>query len=65
VHDEWFADEERVRKVVGLPEKHIEMPNDREVFPCFISFTCSSSCLSMFALEIESQLLIRIYNPSI
>ncbi|NP_001167900.1 uncharacterized isoform X1 [Zea mays] len=30
VHDEWFADEERVRKVVGLPEKHIEMPNDRE-----------------------------------
>jgi ariadne-1 len=51
VHDEWFADEEHVRKVVGLPEKHIEMPNDREVFPCFISFTCSSSCLSMFALS--------------
>jgi hypothetical protein len=31
VHDEWFADEERVRKVVGFPEKRIEMPNDREV----------------------------------
>jgi ariadne-1 len=51
VHDEWFADEERVRKVVGLPEKHNEMPNDREVFSCFINFTCSSSCLSMFALS--------------
>lgn len=31
VHDEWFVDEERVRKVVGFPEKRIEMPNDREV----------------------------------
>jgi ariadne-1 len=31
VHDEWFADEERVRKVVGFLEKRIEMPNDREV----------------------------------
>ncbi|EEC77541.1 hypothetical protein OsI_16442 [Oryza sativa Indica Group] len=30
VHDEWFADEEHVRKVVGFPEKLIEMPNDRE-----------------------------------
>lgn len=33
VHDEWFADEERVRNVVGFPEKCIEMPNDREVHP--------------------------------
>nr|CAB3484958.1 unnamed protein product [Digitaria exilis] len=31
VHDEWFADEERVRKVVGLPEKQVELPNDREL----------------------------------
>jgi len=31
VHDEWFADEELVRKIVGLPEKHMELPNDREV----------------------------------
>ncbi|CAD6263231.1 unnamed protein product [Miscanthus lutarioriparius] len=44
VHDEWFADEERVRKVVGLPEKHIEMPNDREVTCgiCFESCPCGS-----------------------
>lgn len=41
MHDEWFADEECVRKVVGLPEKCIELPNDREVFPCFINFTLS------------------------
>ncbi|CAL5016190.1 unnamed protein product [Urochloa decumbens] len=40
VHDEWFADEERVRKVVGLPEKHTELPNDREV-TCGI---CFESC---------------------
>lgn len=33
VHDEWFADEENVRKTVGLLEKQIEMPNKREVFP--------------------------------
>ncbi|RZR83754.1 hypothetical protein BHM03_00010450 [Ensete ventricosum] len=31
VHDEWFADEERVRKIVGLLEKPVEMPNSREV----------------------------------
>lgn len=31
VHDEWFADEENVRKTVGLLEKHIELPNKREV----------------------------------
>lgn len=42
MHDEWFADEERVRKVVGLPEKQVELPNDREVWPYLISFTCFS-----------------------
>ncbi|KAG0504028.1 hypothetical protein HPP92_004100 [Vanilla planifolia] len=31
VHDEWFADEENVRKVVGLLEKPVEMPNAREL----------------------------------
>lgn len=32
VHDEWFADEEKVRKVVGLPEKSVvEYPNVTEV----------------------------------
>ncbi|XP_078171945.1 putative E3 ubiquitin-protein ligase ARI8 isoform X1 [Carex rostrata] len=37
VHDEWFADEENVRKTVGLLEKHIEMPNKREL-TCGICF---------------------------
>ncbi|KAF0891773.1 hypothetical protein E2562_010961 [Oryza meyeriana var. granulata] len=37
VHDEWFADEEHVRKVVGLLEKRIELPNDRELI-CGICF---------------------------
>ncbi|KAJ4761854.1 RING/U-box superfamily protein [Rhynchospora pubera] len=37
VHDEWFADEENVRKTVGLLEKHIELPNKREL-TCGICF---------------------------
>ncbi|THU70816.1 hypothetical protein C4D60_Mb08t28980 [Musa balbisiana] len=37
VHDEWFADEEHVRKVVGLLEKPVEMPNAREL-TCGICF---------------------------
>ncbi|ONM16405.1 putative E3 ubiquitin-protein ligase ARI8 [Zea mays] len=49
VHDEWFADEERVRKVVGLPEKHNEMPNDREV-TCGICFeSCPRGSMSAAA----------------
>ncbi|XP_062183789.1 probable E3 ubiquitin-protein ligase ARI8 [Phragmites australis] len=48
VHDEWFADEERVRKVVGLPEKHIEM-SDREV-TCGICFeSCPRASISAAA----------------
>jgi hypothetical protein len=47
VHDEWFADEEHVRKVVGLPEKCNDMPKDREVCPR-LSTTCSFSCLHIF-----------------
>ena len=31
VHDEWFADEENVRKAVGLLENPVEMQNAREV----------------------------------
>lgn len=31
MNDEWFADEENVRRVVGLLEKPIELPNAREV----------------------------------
>jgi hypothetical protein len=40
VHDEWFADEENVRKTVGLLEKHIEMPNKREVCPILTTQVC-------------------------
>ncbi|XP_020082413.1 probable E3 ubiquitin-protein ligase ARI7 isoform X2 [Ananas comosus] len=31
VHDEWFADEEKARKAVGLLEQPADMPNGREV----------------------------------
>nr|CAD1822998.1 unnamed protein product [Ananas comosus var. bracteatus] len=31
VHDEWFADEEKVRKAVGLLEQPADMPNGREI----------------------------------
>lgn len=32
MHDEWFADEEKVRKAVGLLEKPVvQFPNAREV----------------------------------
>ncbi|KAJ6825005.1 putative E3 ubiquitin-protein ligase ARI8 isoform X1 [Iris pallida] len=37
VHDEWFADEERVRRVVGLLEKPVVVQNAREV-TCGICF---------------------------
>ncbi|XP_068317333.1 probable E3 ubiquitin-protein ligase ARI8 [Pyrus communis] len=38
VHDEWFADEERVRRAVGLPEKPVvEYPNASEL-NCGICF---------------------------
>ncbi|XP_059437764.1 probable E3 ubiquitin-protein ligase ARI8 [Corylus avellana] len=38
VHDEWFADEEKVRRAVGLLERPvIEYPNAREL-PCGICF---------------------------
>ena len=31
MHDEWFADEERVRRTVGLLENPPEMPTSKEV----------------------------------
>ncbi|PSR98134.1 E3 ubiquitin-protein like [Actinidia chinensis var. chinensis] len=37
VHDEWFADEEKVRKAVGLLEKPVAFPDVREV-TCGICF---------------------------
>ncbi|KAL6132396.1 hypothetical protein ACLB2K_064639 [Fragaria x ananassa] len=43
VHDEWFADEEKVRKTVGLPEKPvIEHRNakDLDCGICFDTFHC-------------------------
>uniref|UniRef100_A0A0E0DFL2 RBR-type E3 ubiquitin transferase n=1 Tax=Oryza meridionalis TaxID=40149 RepID=A0A0E0DFL2_9ORYZ len=49
VHDEWFADEEHVRKVVGFLEKLIEMPNDREL-TCGICFeNCPRTSMSAAA----------------
>ncbi|WVZ86221.1 hypothetical protein U9M48_033040 [Paspalum notatum var. saurae] len=49
VHDEWFADEDCVRKAVGLPEKCIEMPDDREV-TCGICFeSCPHGSMSAAA----------------
>lgn len=35
VHDEWFANEESVRKEVGLLEEPVEIPNSREVSICY------------------------------
>ncbi|KAL4609825.1 hypothetical protein ACB092_08G008800 [Castanea dentata] len=43
VHDEWFADEEKVRRAVGLLEKPvIEYPNARELTCgiCFETYPC-------------------------
>ncbi|KAG8639886.1 hypothetical protein MANES_13G001300v8 [Manihot esculenta] len=43
VHDEWFADEEKVRKVVGLLEKPVvEFPDGREMTCgiCFETYPC-------------------------
>lgn len=45
MHDEWFADEEKVRKSVGLLEKPVvEFPNAKEVSCQHISlivFVCN------------------------
>ncbi|GMH07609.1 hypothetical protein Nepgr_009449 [Nepenthes gracilis] len=44
VHDEWFADEQRVRKAVGLFERPVvELPNKREMTCgiCFDTFPCN------------------------
>ncbi|XP_044499740.1 probable E3 ubiquitin-protein ligase ARI8 [Mangifera indica] len=45
VHDEWFADEEKVRKSVGLLEKPVvEFPNAKELTCgiCFETYPCGS-----------------------
>ncbi|KAG6477048.1 hypothetical protein ZIOFF_066298 [Zingiber officinale] len=38
VNDEWFADEQHVRKIVGLLEKPVKMQNHREQLTCGICF---------------------------
>nr|AAD24830.1 putative RING zinc finger protein [Arabidopsis thaliana] len=38
VHDEWFADEERVRKTVGILESHVVPPSDDSELTCGICF---------------------------
>ncbi|XP_059628610.1 probable E3 ubiquitin-protein ligase ARI8 [Cornus florida] len=49
VHDEWFADEERVRRTVGLLEKPVPLPNDVEL-TCGICFdTCPRDMMSAAA----------------
>ncbi|CAL9187406.1 unnamed protein product [Musa hybrid cultivar] len=50
VHDEWFADEEHVRKAVGLLERTVEISSARELTCgiCFENYPCgrmsSASC---------------------
>lgn len=71
VHDEWFADEENVRKAVGLLEKPVEMPYTREVttlalqhrylgwmIVCYHLFICFVS--NVFAYL--SQFLIKMFH---
>lgn len=31
VNDEWFADEGKVRRIVGLLENHVPLPDEEEV----------------------------------
>lgn len=65
VHDEWFADEENARKTVGLLEKLIEIPKEKEVrisvrwlhillwtYDCNI-FTSLSSICRRFSLTVD------------
>lgn len=45
MNDEWFADEEKVRRLVGLLEYPVPLPDDKEVTE---SFTQSQSCYNPF-----------------
>jgi hypothetical protein len=65
VHDEWFADEEKVRRAVGLLERPaVEYPNAREVsspyFTTVIEFF-STFCLKAGTLTILFILFIIMY----
>ncbi|KVI07510.1 Zinc finger, C6HC-type [Cynara cardunculus var. scolymus] len=46
VNDEWFADEEKVRRVVGLLEEPRPLPNAKELTCgiCFEVYPCDSMC---------------------
>ncbi|KAB1203439.1 putative E3 ubiquitin-protein ligase ARI8 [Morella rubra] len=47
VHDEWFADEEKVRRAVGLLERPVvDYPNARELTCgiCFDTYPCDRIC---------------------
>ena len=47
MHDEWFADEEKVRKAVGLLEEPVvPFPDGREV--CSLCFACLLSLIIFF-----------------
>ena len=47
MHDEWFADEERVRKAVGFLENPaVEYPNTKEVSIC-LDGRGSAPCLGL------------------
>lgn len=47
MHDEWFADEEKVRKAVGLLEEPVvPFPDGREV--CSLWFACLLSLIIFF-----------------
>lgn len=49
MHDEWFADEEKVRRAVGLLERPVvEYPNAREVSSPYLS----ESSLWAFCLKV-------------
>lgn len=40
MNDEWFADEEKVRKTVGLLENETPLPDDQEVTAKYGSLLC-------------------------
>ena len=46
VHDEWFADEERVRNTVGILENPVVPPSDDDTEVCPLN----CRILSLFAL---------------
>lgn len=52
VNDEWFADEEKVRKTVGLLENDTPLPDDQEV---------TIKCGSLLCFPLEPQIVENDY----